>query len=157
MDVYVDKKSRVWLIDFGEFGGVTDPLLFTWAELAGVPAPPPPLSTTLTPAVDTVAPSVAASSAGDDDDDVAAVDSGVRSVEVLTRCCGAVTARLTAARGVRPRQHAHHMLPDDMFSPEFAASLQQVQRSKAQDGGVREGEGKSLEELLALMQAAGCE
>lgn len=27
---------QVWLVDFGTFGGSTDPLLFTWSELAEV-------------------------------------------------------------------------------------------------------------------------
>lgn len=34
-DVYVDKKRRVWLMDFDVFGGATEPLLFTWEELGG--------------------------------------------------------------------------------------------------------------------------
>ena len=32
-DVYVDRKYRVWLVDFGAYGGDTSPLLFTWEEL----------------------------------------------------------------------------------------------------------------------------
>lgn len=31
-DVYVDKKSRVWLLDINPFSTVTDSLLFDWAE-----------------------------------------------------------------------------------------------------------------------------
>lgn len=34
MDVYVDKKGRVWLLDFSVFGGTTSPLLFEWSEVA---------------------------------------------------------------------------------------------------------------------------
>ncbi|XP_077450492.1 translation initiation factor eIF2 assembly protein [Stigmatopora argus] len=34
LDVYRDSQGRVWLIDVNPFGKVTDPLLFTWAELA---------------------------------------------------------------------------------------------------------------------------
>ncbi|EQC32391.1 hypothetical protein SDRG_10136 [Saprolegnia diclina VS20] len=33
-DVYVDKSHRVFLLDINVFGAVTDPLLFTWDELA---------------------------------------------------------------------------------------------------------------------------
>lgn len=33
MDVYVDKKDRLWLIDFNPFGEPTCPLLFEWEEL----------------------------------------------------------------------------------------------------------------------------
>ncbi|KAJ0404652.1 hypothetical protein P43SY_009865 [Pythium insidiosum] len=33
LDVYVDKEQRVHLVDINVFGGVTDPLLFTWEEL----------------------------------------------------------------------------------------------------------------------------
>ena len=33
-DVYVDRKDRVWLLDFAPFGGDTQPLLFHWEELA---------------------------------------------------------------------------------------------------------------------------
>ncbi|TYZ69139.1 hypothetical protein PybrP1_010474 [[Pythium] brassicae (nom. inval.)] len=32
-DVYVDKKYRVFLLDFNVFGAVTDPLMFSWDEL----------------------------------------------------------------------------------------------------------------------------
>lgn len=30
MDLYVDKRDRVWLLDFNVFGPVTDALLFAW-------------------------------------------------------------------------------------------------------------------------------
>jgi hypothetical protein len=46
MDVYVDTRGRPRLIDFNVFGGSTDPLMFTWEELAALPPPPagtPPL------------------------------------------------------------------------------------------------------------------
>ena len=33
MDVYLDKKQRVWLVDFNVWGRSTDPLLFEWSEL----------------------------------------------------------------------------------------------------------------------------
>lgn len=33
VDVYVDKQRRVFLVDVNVFGGVTDPLLFSWEEL----------------------------------------------------------------------------------------------------------------------------
>ena len=33
LDVYIDKKDRVWLIDVNVFGYPTDPLLFRWREL----------------------------------------------------------------------------------------------------------------------------
>ncbi|KXS17789.1 D123-domain-containing protein [Gonapodya prolifera JEL478] len=32
-DVYVDKRSRVWLVDFNPFAPSTDALLFTWREI----------------------------------------------------------------------------------------------------------------------------
>ena len=32
-DVYIDKKERVWLLDFNVWGSQTDPLLFEWEEL----------------------------------------------------------------------------------------------------------------------------
>ncbi|GLE00958.1 hypothetical protein PINS_up009755 [Pythium insidiosum] len=35
LDVYVDKEQRVHLVDINVFGGVTDPLLFSWEELLG--------------------------------------------------------------------------------------------------------------------------
>lgn len=34
-DVYIDKKERVWLVDFNVWGRRTDALLYTWAELSG--------------------------------------------------------------------------------------------------------------------------
>jgi hypothetical protein len=40
MDVYVDRRGRVWLMDFNVFGAPTDPLLFPWPHLT---APPPEL------------------------------------------------------------------------------------------------------------------
>lgn len=32
-DVYIDKKKRIWLLDFNVWGSRTDPLLFSWSEL----------------------------------------------------------------------------------------------------------------------------
>ena len=43
-DVYVDNRSRVWLLDINPFSGVTDSLLFDWSEdalTAPLPAPAP--------------------------------------------------------------------------------------------------------------------
>jgi hypothetical protein len=37
-DVYVDKKERVWLVDFNPWGRSTDPLLFYWSELTTLDA-----------------------------------------------------------------------------------------------------------------------
>lgn len=34
MDLYVDKKERVWIIDFNVFGPITNPLLYSYDELA---------------------------------------------------------------------------------------------------------------------------
>ena len=33
LDVYVDKKDRVWVLDVNPFGDPTSPLLFDWEEL----------------------------------------------------------------------------------------------------------------------------
>eukprot|EP00941_MAST-03F_sp_MAST-3F-sp1_P004264 g4264.t1 len=33
MDVYLDRHWKVHLIDFGVWGKITDPVLFTWEEL----------------------------------------------------------------------------------------------------------------------------
>lgn len=42
-DVYVDNRSRVWLLDINPFSGVTDSLLFDWSEDAlAAPLPPRP-------------------------------------------------------------------------------------------------------------------
>jgi D123 len=38
LDVYVDRGDRVWLLDFHTFGGATDSLLFSWAELRAAAA-----------------------------------------------------------------------------------------------------------------------
>lgn len=35
VDLYVDQKHRVWVLDFNPFGSPTCPILFTWEELAG--------------------------------------------------------------------------------------------------------------------------
>lgn len=40
-DVYVDKRSRVWLLDINPFSVVTDSLLFDWSEdVLAAPLPP---------------------------------------------------------------------------------------------------------------------
>ena len=40
--MYVDKRSRVWLLDINPFSGVTDSLLFDWAEdVLSAPLPEP--------------------------------------------------------------------------------------------------------------------
>lgn len=42
-DVYVDNRSRVWLLDVNPFSAVTDSLLFDWSEDAlAAPLPPTP-------------------------------------------------------------------------------------------------------------------
>ena len=33
MDVYIDKRNRIWIIDFNVFGEPTSSLLFEWTEL----------------------------------------------------------------------------------------------------------------------------
>jgi hypothetical protein len=33
VDLYLDKKERVWVIDVNPFGNPTSPLLFEWEEL----------------------------------------------------------------------------------------------------------------------------
>ena len=35
-DIYIDRKHRVWLVDFNVFGAATDALLFCWKELVDV-------------------------------------------------------------------------------------------------------------------------
>lgn len=35
MDLYIDQKQRVWVLDFNPFGSPTCPILFTWEELSG--------------------------------------------------------------------------------------------------------------------------
>lgn len=35
-DIYVDKRDRVWLLDFNVWGTQTDSLLFTWEALARI-------------------------------------------------------------------------------------------------------------------------
>lgn len=43
-DVYVDNRSRVWLLDINPFSSVTDSLLFDWSEDAlAAPLPPAPI------------------------------------------------------------------------------------------------------------------
>lgn len=41
-DVYIDSRSRVWLLDINPFSAVTDSLLFDWSEdVLDAPLPPP--------------------------------------------------------------------------------------------------------------------
>jgi hypothetical protein len=40
VDLYVDKKKRVWILDFDTFASSTDPLLFSWEELLEQETPP---------------------------------------------------------------------------------------------------------------------
>ena len=35
LDLYIDKKNRVWILDFDVFSSCTDALLFSWEELDG--------------------------------------------------------------------------------------------------------------------------
>jgi hypothetical protein len=35
VDLFVDKKKRIWIIDFNPFGEPTNALLFEWPELFG--------------------------------------------------------------------------------------------------------------------------
>lgn len=45
-DVYIDNRSRVWLLDINPFSAVTDSLLFDWSEDALAAPLPPPKRTT---------------------------------------------------------------------------------------------------------------
>lgn len=36
MDIYIDKKERVWVIDINPFGYPTSPLMFEWNELINI-------------------------------------------------------------------------------------------------------------------------
>lgn len=33
VDVYIDKKNRIWIVDFNPFGAPTSSLMFSWEEL----------------------------------------------------------------------------------------------------------------------------
>ena len=37
LDVYIDKRGRIWIIDFNVFGEPTSSLLFDWTELLSPP------------------------------------------------------------------------------------------------------------------------
>lgn len=51
-DVYVDSRSRVWLLDINPFAVVTDSLLFDWSEdTLTAPLPPQPEEEELPPGV----------------------------------------------------------------------------------------------------------
>ena len=40
MDCYIRQRDwRVFIIDFNAFGGLTQPLLFSWLDLVGVGSP----------------------------------------------------------------------------------------------------------------------
>jgi len=38
-DAYIDKKEKVWIVDFNVWGTRTDPLMFEWSELVAMDAP----------------------------------------------------------------------------------------------------------------------
>ncbi len=95
MDVYVDKKDRVWLLDFSVFGGRTAALLFDWEELAQLGARDSTDALVLDEAADAAA-----------------------CVQSFAVRVGArqVVARIQARHGVRPSPLMHHGLPDDFFA-----------------------------------------
>ena len=37
IDIYVDRKGRVWIVDVNPFGEPTCPLLFDWLEFSSLP------------------------------------------------------------------------------------------------------------------------
>ncbi len=135
MDVYVDKKQRVWLVDFGVFGGTTDPLLFSWSAL---------LHREGEVTAD------ASSATGEP------VDIGVTTIEVDT-VCGAVPLKLVSRPGIRPKPLMRHQVPDDFFGAEFEQCLHSVRGAAADDCLLPpEADGKSAAELVDMLRAAGC-
>lgn len=37
LDVYIDRKSRIWVIDVNPFGAPTSPLMFEWEDFEETP------------------------------------------------------------------------------------------------------------------------
>ena len=166
MDVYVDKKPRVWLLDFSAFGGVTDPALFEWEEVLHHARRQQRGTTSahLAAAVDgprdtTDAP-VESASISDVSSDVHTLIAAVPASPDGLYAASTVIARCAARRGIAPRPLMRHQLPDDVFQPEFAAAMRAVTGSSttaptaappASDIGAH-----SVEELIEMMKAAGC-
>jgi hypothetical protein len=112
MDVYVDKKDRVWLLDFSVFGGTTAALLFEWEEIAQL--------------------GKGGSAVKPSEEEVDAT-AEVQSFTVPVGAC-TVVCRMQARHGVRPMPLMHHALPDDFFNgldastpPSLEAMLAQLQ------------------------------
>ena len=132
-DVYVDRRDRVWLLDFAPFGGDTSPLLFTWEELLL-------LGRGEGGDVDAVAECVEHGAA-------AAADSSSLphrppAVESTTasNCAATIPVRLVTSEQLTFPPLAHHRYPDDLLNLAAAA---------AGGGGGRGGE---LEELVQSLQ-----
>jgi D123 len=99
MDVYVDKRDRVWVVDFSVFGGTTSSLLFSWLEVA------------------TMYDGSFAVDTGDDD------AHGVATMGVEGQSGDVVWARVTLREGIRPNPLMHHQLPDDFFGSDAHLSV----------------------------------
>lgn len=114
-DVYVDKQHRVYLLDINVFGGVTDPLLFSWEELMELRGAHE-RSTTSTRSADNEEDS-------DDDDDVHEV----------------VDFRIVESElSIHPNPLSGYRVPTDLVNhlaggAGFEAFMDQVKRDNAQD------------------------
>lgn len=124
-DVYVDSRSRVWLLDINPFSSVTDSLLFDWSEDAlAAPLPAP----TIPPDEETLPEGVFMRLHFEPPRSETTADTGVSDVEEASRDRaeggggggGLAVTRVTVAGGVgtevefRCVPSSTHMVPDPM-------------------------------------------
>jgi hypothetical protein len=174
MDVYVDSKRRVWLVDFGVFGKPTLPLAFSWRELHELARRRAPADAPVASDGAGVGHGVAGVSVGTDTSDLGGDDDvddagdatpslgAYKTVEVAVRAEGSsepatVRARVVSARSIRPRPLSHHEMPDDFMSQEFAQALAAITGNAAPPPVEEEAVGKTVDELVDLMRAASSE
>ena len=151
MDVYVAKSGAVRLIDLSPFGGVTEPLLFSWEEL------------------DAIAQHVAAVDAGEDASAGSAPPPACPPGVHQGALPSGALLRTVAQAGVRPSKLALHGLPTDIVQlasslaagevPDDVAAYASAHSGQGVEGGVQPTgqalqEAASVEAMVAAMQAA---
>eukprot|EP00172_Hildenbrandia_rubra_P000166 Plantae.Rhodophyta-Hildenbrandia_rubra.ctg1074.p1 GENE.Plantae.Rhodophyta-Hildenbrandia_rubra.ctg1074~~Plantae.Rhodophyta-Hildenbrandia_rubra.ctg1074.p1 ORF type:complete len:412 (-),score=79.84 Plantae.Rhodophyta-Hildenbrandia_rubra.ctg1074:2639-3874(-) len=113
MDVYIDRRERVWVIDLGAWGEPTASLLYSWDEL------------------DRIAIEL---SEGDQEEDFEAPDAGI-----FNSFDGSAWFRCVASdSGIRPRRAMYHGLPLDLQGAAGGAAV--AEAAKRLEVATREDE-----------------
>lgn len=117
----MDQQTQVWLIDFGPFGGATDPLLYSWEELAALGAA--------------------------DARDAPETEAKVSPADVDLSCGAELELRIVTERtSVRPAVNMVYRMPKDLFDLSSQQGIEQFAAAAArlEHGGGDTSDGEEV-------------